>query len=148
MSTPSPHAPARLAPALNAACQCIWLDRDRLRSQLHRELATWTDAFKGGQGVEFAMPVDASGVDFWVEGRLGGRYRPAVAEPRKQRLHDGERDREPAQEGVQQEHDADVDRHPRQVEEGKDAIACEELAHDQQVGKRTAGPSGRVHLAG
>lgn len=38
------------------------------------QLATWTDAFKGGQGVEFAMPVDASGVDFWVEGRLGGRY--------------------------------------------------------------------------
>ena len=33
------RAPAgRLAPALNAACQCIWLDRDRLHAQL--ELAT------------------------------------------------------------------------------------------------------------
>ena len=29
---------ARLAPSLNAACQCIWLDRERLATQLRREL--------------------------------------------------------------------------------------------------------------
>ena len=33
-----PSTAHRLAPALNASCQCIWLDRERLRAQLERSL--------------------------------------------------------------------------------------------------------------
>jgi len=38
MHTVAAASPARLAPALNAACECIWLDRDRLRAQLQQAL--------------------------------------------------------------------------------------------------------------
>ncbi|MEN9316616.1 MAG: hypothetical protein RIS35_3009, partial [Pseudomonadota bacterium] len=38
------------------------------------QLVTWTDAAKSAEGPVFAMPVDEKGQDFWVEGRLGGRY--------------------------------------------------------------------------
>jgi hypothetical protein len=68
MSTTSPDAPARLAPALNAACQCIWLDRDRLRSQLHRELGDAGNLLESRPGlvsgsVVFVDPQEASAMD-------------------------------------------------------------------------------------
>jgi hypothetical protein len=68
MSTASPHPPARLAPALNAACQCIWLDRDRLRSQLHRELGDAGSLLESRPGlvsgsVVFVDPQEAAAMD-------------------------------------------------------------------------------------
>ena len=72
MSTPSPHVPARLAPALNAACQCIWLDRNRLRSQLHRELGDAGSLLEARPGlvsgsVVFVDPQEAAAMDRTTE---------------------------------------------------------------------------------
>ena len=42
---------ARLAPALNADCQCIWLDRARLRSQLEQSLGSLGRALESRPGL-------------------------------------------------------------------------------------------------
>ena len=59
---------ARAAPTLNAACQCIWLDRERLRTQL--DLATGDaglllDERPGlaAGSVVFVDPQDAAAMD-------------------------------------------------------------------------------------
>ena len=66
---PAPIAAGRrLAPALNAACQCIWLDRGRLREQLelslgdaHHLLESRSGLFAGN--VVFVDPQDAVSMD-------------------------------------------------------------------------------------
>ena len=68
MSTTSIEVPARLAPALNAACQCIWLDRDRLRVQLQRELGDAGSLLESRPGlvsgsVVFVDPQEAAAMD-------------------------------------------------------------------------------------
>ena len=68
MTTPSIEAPHRLAPALNAACQCIWLDRDKLRIQLQRELGDAGSLLETRAGllsgsVVFVDPQDAAAMD-------------------------------------------------------------------------------------
>lgn len=60
--------PARLAPALNAACQCIWLDRERLATQLRQALGTTGDLLDSRPGlasgsVVFVDPEDAESMD-------------------------------------------------------------------------------------
>jgi hypothetical protein len=63
------RAPAgRAAPGLNAACQCIWLDRERLRAQL--DLATGNGGLLlderpglAAGSVVFVDPQDAAGMD-------------------------------------------------------------------------------------
>lgn len=61
-------APQSLAQALNAACQCIWLDQDRLRHQLETRLAGSSgllDQRAGliSGGVVFIDPQDAMAMD-------------------------------------------------------------------------------------
>ena len=65
----APAGPAkRLAPALNAACQCIWLDRAQLRRQLEQSLGeahVLLDARPGlaAGSVVFVDPQDALAMD-------------------------------------------------------------------------------------
>ena len=59
---------ARLAPALNAACQCIWLDRERLATQLRQSLGEAGDLLESRPGlasgsVVFVDPQDAESMD-------------------------------------------------------------------------------------
>jgi hypothetical protein len=67
--TASPDSSAaRLAPALNAACQCIWLDRERLATQLRRELGEAGNLLESRPGlasgsVVFVDPQDAESMD-------------------------------------------------------------------------------------
>jgi hypothetical protein len=56
------------AAALNAACQCVWLDRERLRSQLERSLGHADALLKDRPGlvagsVVFVDPQDAAAMD-------------------------------------------------------------------------------------
>jgi hypothetical protein len=56
------------AAALNSACQCIWLDRERLRAQLERSLGTADALLKERPGlvagsVIFVDPQDAAAMD-------------------------------------------------------------------------------------
>jgi hypothetical protein len=72
VSATSTTIPARLAPALNASCQCIWLDRDRLRAQLHRELGDAGALIESRPGlvsgsVVFVDPQDAAAMDRAIE---------------------------------------------------------------------------------
>jgi glutathione synthase/RimK-type ligase-like ATP-grasp enzyme len=58
----------RLAPALNAACQCIWLDRDKLRAQLVENLGEAGDLLESRPGlasgsVVFVDPQEADSMD-------------------------------------------------------------------------------------
>jgi hypothetical protein len=69
--TPEPAAAGtagRLAPTLNAACQCIWLDRQRLRAQLEKTLGdahVLLDSRPGlaAGSVVFVDPQDATAMD-------------------------------------------------------------------------------------
>ena len=67
--TATPASPtARLAPALNAACQCIWLDRERLATQLRQGLGDTGDLLESRPGlasgsVVFVDPEDAESMD-------------------------------------------------------------------------------------
>lgn len=67
-SLPSRAAPRRLATSLNAACQCIWLDRDRLEQRLARTLqdagapASLPTGLAAGS-VVFVDPEDARSMD-------------------------------------------------------------------------------------
>ena len=61
-------SPDSLAQALNAACQCIWLDRDRLRHQLEARFAGFGNLLdqRAGLisgGVVFMEPQDAMAMD-------------------------------------------------------------------------------------
>lgn len=67
-SLASPGTPARLAPALNDTCQCIWLDRERLRSHLlaeHGELGDLLESRPGlaSSSVVFLDAEDAVAMD-------------------------------------------------------------------------------------
>lgn len=68
-STPAPAKTARrLAPMLNAACQCIWLDHGRLREHLERSLGDTRDLLESRPGlvagsVVFVDPQDALAMD-------------------------------------------------------------------------------------
>jgi len=60
--------PPRLAPALNAGCQCIWLDRDKLRQQLEQSLGDAGRLVESRPGlvsgsVVFVDPQDAHAMD-------------------------------------------------------------------------------------
>ena len=64
----APGSPDSLAQALNAACQCIWLDQDRLRRQLEARFAGFghlLDQRAGliSGGVVFVDPQDAMAMD-------------------------------------------------------------------------------------
>ena len=67
--TATPASPtARLAPALNAACQCIWLDRERLATQLRQAQGDTGDLFDSRPGLAsgsavFVDPEDAESMD-------------------------------------------------------------------------------------
>jgi len=68
VSTTGQGVPDRLAPALNAACQCIWLDRDRLCSQLESNLGEVGNLLESRPGlasgsVVFVDPQDAAAMD-------------------------------------------------------------------------------------
>jgi hypothetical protein len=68
MSATPASTPARLAPALNAACQCIWLDRERLVRQLRQDLGDTGDLLESRPGlasgsVVFVDPEDAESMD-------------------------------------------------------------------------------------
>jgi hypothetical protein len=72
MSGPATEVPARLAPALNAACQCIWLDREALRAQLQRNLGDAGDLLESRPGlasgsVVFVDPQEAAAMDRTVQ---------------------------------------------------------------------------------
>jgi hypothetical protein len=60
--------PQRLAPSLNDACQCIWLDRDKLNRQLVRNVGDTVDLMASRPGmvsgsVVFVDPQDAVAMD-------------------------------------------------------------------------------------
>jgi hypothetical protein len=64
----SVEATARLAPALNAACQCIWLDRNKLRSQLEHNVGDAGSLLEARPGlasgsVVFVDPQEAAAMD-------------------------------------------------------------------------------------
>jgi hypothetical protein len=66
-STATGTAP-RLAPALNASCQCIWLDREQLRRQLEQTLGDGGKLLESRPGlaagsVVFVDPEDAEAMD-------------------------------------------------------------------------------------
>lgn len=66
-TTPLDRAP-RFATALNASCQCIWLDRDRLRRQLEQNLGDAGRLVESRPGlasgsVVFVDPQDAAAMD-------------------------------------------------------------------------------------
>ena len=68
-STPAPAKTVRrLAPMLNAACQCIWLDHGRLREQLELSLGDTHHLLESRPGlvagsVVFVDPQDALAMD-------------------------------------------------------------------------------------
>ncbi len=85
MSTSEFDAALRLAPALNAACQCIWLDRRALKAGLHRNLgadAALLDEQPGlaSGSVVFLDPQDAASMD-----RTAQLVRRALTSPAYQR---------------------------------------------------------------
>ena len=58
----------RLAPSLNDACQCIWLDRDKLRRELEQNVGDAADLLASRPGmvsgsVVFVDPQDAAAMD-------------------------------------------------------------------------------------
>ena len=60
--------PHRLAPSLNDACQCIWLDREKLQQQLVQNLGDAGDLLAARPGmvsgsVVFVDPEDAAAMD-------------------------------------------------------------------------------------
>jgi hypothetical protein len=62
------RAPQRLAPSLNDACQCIWLDREKLQQQLVQNLGDAGDLLAARPGmvsgsVVFVDPEDAAAMD-------------------------------------------------------------------------------------
>ena len=66
------EVPDRLAPSLNATCQCIWLDRDKLRWQLRRELGDAGNLLESRAGlasgsVVFVDAEDAASMDRTVK---------------------------------------------------------------------------------
>jgi hypothetical protein len=68
MSTAVSPVPGRLAPRLNSACECIWLDRERLRAQLQRELGDAGCLLESRPGlvsgsVVFVDPQEAAAMD-------------------------------------------------------------------------------------
>lgn len=61
-----------VAPALNAACQCVWLDREKLRAQLARDLGDAGQLLESRPGlvsgsVVFVDPRDAAAMDRTVQ---------------------------------------------------------------------------------
>jgi hypothetical protein len=77
----SPEPTRRLAPALNAACQCIWLDRRRLREHLEQGLGEASHVLDSRPGlaagsVVFIDPQDAIAMD-----RTASLLRRALASP-------------------------------------------------------------------
>lgn len=72
MSSAAATVSARVAPALNAACQCIWLDRDRLRGQLEERLGSDGRILESRAGlvsgsVVFLDPHEAASMDRTVQ---------------------------------------------------------------------------------
>ena len=60
--------PAGLAAQLNEACQCIWVDREKLRSQLRAQLGADADLLETREGlvsgsVVFVGAADAAAMD-------------------------------------------------------------------------------------
>jgi hypothetical protein len=95
MMVESPATPQRLAPSLNDACQCIWLDRDKLHRQLLQNVGDTVDLLASRPGmvsgsVVFVDPQDAAAMDRTVRlvhsalsspayrQRIGGQA-PAIA---------------------------------------------------------------------